>query len=339
MARPRVFISSTFYDLKYIRASLENFIKSLGYESILSEKGQIAYDPDFPLDESCYREAASADIFVLIVGGRYGSETSEESLETKPGFYDRYESITKKELDSAAERDVPIYILIERVVMGEYKTYLKNKKRESMEYAHVQSANVFHLIEHIMAKRRNNPIQEFGQHSEIEDWLKEQWAGLFREMIVHRSEQKQIASLSERVDELASINTSLQRYLEVVLKNVDKEKGDELVKKEQARQIEAKQLRDFKKNSIVYNLTNYCRIPLNEVRKIIEDSKTLDDIASEIRRLVGFHPKQLVALFNNNFYTLENANLARKCLDLPPLVLSSNTSTQASTKQETNKKA
>lgn len=28
MARPRVFISSTFYDLKQIRADLDNFIRS-----------------------------------------------------------------------------------------------------------------------------------------------------------------------------------------------------------------------------------------------------------------------------------------------------------------------
>ena len=43
MARPRVSVSSTYYDLKHIRASLSSFIESLGYESVLSEKGDIAY--------------------------------------------------------------------------------------------------------------------------------------------------------------------------------------------------------------------------------------------------------------------------------------------------------
>jgi hypothetical protein len=42
MARPRIFISSTYYDLKYIRASLDLFIESLGFEPVLSEKGDIA---------------------------------------------------------------------------------------------------------------------------------------------------------------------------------------------------------------------------------------------------------------------------------------------------------
>ena len=68
MAKPRVFVSSTFYDLKHIRSSLDIFIESLGFEPILSEKGDIAYSPDHPLDESCYREVQTADIFVLIIG-------------------------------------------------------------------------------------------------------------------------------------------------------------------------------------------------------------------------------------------------------------------------------
>src|SRR5438270_9251216 len=32
MARPRVFVSSTYYDLRHIRGSLEVFIGSLGYD-------------------------------------------------------------------------------------------------------------------------------------------------------------------------------------------------------------------------------------------------------------------------------------------------------------------
>ncbi|HAV1364053.1 DUF4062 domain-containing protein [Vibrio parahaemolyticus] len=35
MAKPRIFVSSTYYDLKHIRNSLEAFIDSFGYESVL----------------------------------------------------------------------------------------------------------------------------------------------------------------------------------------------------------------------------------------------------------------------------------------------------------------
>ena len=51
MARPRVFISSTFYDLKQIRADLDNFIRSLGYDVVRNEEGAITYEKDFRLEE------------------------------------------------------------------------------------------------------------------------------------------------------------------------------------------------------------------------------------------------------------------------------------------------
>ena len=105
MAKPRVFVSSTYYDLKHIRASLDNFIESLGFEPVLSEKGDIAYTSEVSIDESCYREAGSADIFVLIIGGRYGSEASDQEKKKDEDFYDRYESITKREYKNAISRD------------------------------------------------------------------------------------------------------------------------------------------------------------------------------------------------------------------------------------------
>lgn len=43
MAKPRVFISSTYYDLKNVRADLDRFIKEQGYEPVLNEHGNIPY--------------------------------------------------------------------------------------------------------------------------------------------------------------------------------------------------------------------------------------------------------------------------------------------------------
>ena len=232
MARPRVFISSKFYDLQHIRTSLEGFVERLGYEAVLSEKGRIAYDPSIPLDGSCYREAASCDIFVLIIGGRSGSAASGEDVPSKPDFYERYQSITKKEYDSACNRDIPIYILVERPVFSDYETYKKNEGNESINYAHVDSINIFHLLKEILGKSHNNPMFQFDRHTVIEEWLKEQWAGLFRELINRRSEQKQLSSLSERISELSSINTSLQRYMETIVSSVSPDKAEQIISTE-----------------------------------------------------------------------------------------------------------
>jgi hypothetical protein len=217
VARPRIFVSSTYYDLKHVRSSLDNFIEALGFDSVLSEKGDIAFSPDVALDESCYREASSADVLVLIVGGRYGS--SEEKKPSGAAF-ERYDSITKKEYEAACSRDIPVYILIEQNVYSEYYTYLRNKDNKNINYAHVDSVNVFQLIQDILSKPRNNPVHTFERFSDIESWLREQWAGLFRELLQRMSSQKQIATLSAQVKTLGAINATLQRYLEAIVSTV-----------------------------------------------------------------------------------------------------------------------
>jgi len=79
MAKPRVFISSTFYDLKQVRADLNMFIDSLGYDTIRNEEGDIPYGKDEGLEEYCYKEIKSIDILVSIIGGRFGSESKRNT--------------------------------------------------------------------------------------------------------------------------------------------------------------------------------------------------------------------------------------------------------------------
>ena len=43
MAKPRVFVSSTYYDLKNLRSAFESFLEQFGFEPVLSEKGNIKY--------------------------------------------------------------------------------------------------------------------------------------------------------------------------------------------------------------------------------------------------------------------------------------------------------
>ena len=65
MAIPRVFISSTCYDLKYIRGNLLYLVRSLGYEPVLSEEGDVFYDPGkhtHDIDQPDYRRIGFAAV-------------------------------------------------------------------------------------------------------------------------------------------------------------------------------------------------------------------------------------------------------------------------------------
>lgn len=78
MAKPRIFISSTFYDLRQVRIDLDRFIKDLGYEPVLNELGNIPYGKDDKLEEYCYKEISNIDILVSLIGGRFGSESQHK---------------------------------------------------------------------------------------------------------------------------------------------------------------------------------------------------------------------------------------------------------------------
>ncbi len=109
MAVPRVFVSSTFYDLRQIRADLELFIREMGYEPILHERGGVTYGPAEKLEEYAYREVELSDLLVSVVGGRFGSTSQHEGR-----------SISQEELKRALDAGTQVYIFVEQAVHTEY---------------------------------------------------------------------------------------------------------------------------------------------------------------------------------------------------------------------------
>ncbi len=78
--KPRIFISSTFYDLKYVREDISNFIKTHGFETVMFEDGDIGYTPGQPLDKSCYEAMKNSDMAILIIGGSFMMEKLQRTL-------------------------------------------------------------------------------------------------------------------------------------------------------------------------------------------------------------------------------------------------------------------
>lgn len=319
MSRPRIFVSSTYYDLKHIRSSLDNFIELLGFDSILSEKGDITYTHEAPLDESCYREATNADIFVLIIGGRYGSASSSSGKEMPASFTERYDSVTKKEYESAVSRDIPIYILIEQNVNSEYHTYLKNKDNENIIYAHVDKKNVFWFIEDILSKPRNNPIHTFERFSDIESWLREQWAGLFRNLLQSSSSQKQIATLSAQVEKLSDINETLKRYLEAVIKKVSPEAAETLIDSEHERLQELHELEILRHNKFYMKVLNSFNINVQHFKDALIEAENYQQLIEIIDKKSGKQdlPTEILLQLSSNRDAMGHLNAAREIFGKP----------------------
>jgi hypothetical protein len=202
MARPRVFISSTFYDLRQVREDLERFIKELGYEPVRNETGAVPYEKSEKLETAAYREVELCDIIVSIVGGRFGSESRDD-----PGY-----SISQAELRRALERGIQVFIFVERNVLSEFATYQLNKGSKEIKYVFVDNVKVYDFVEQLHKLPRNNPIATFETSTDIVDYLRSQWAGLFQRFL---QEQKRLSEVRvfEEMNSTAKTLRELVTYL------------------------------------------------------------------------------------------------------------------------------
>lgn len=192
MAKPRVFISSTYYDLKQTREDIAIFLSSMGYEPVRNEEGNIPYGQGQKLENYCYREIENVDILVSIIGGRYGSESSDGSKW----------SISNNELKTALSSGKQVYIFIDKSVNFEYETYLCNKGNENIKYRFVDNKKIFEFIEEIKQLSTNNNIKAFDTSADIISYLKEQLAGLFQSYLSQQRNETDL-NLSMRLENTA----------------------------------------------------------------------------------------------------------------------------------------
>lgn len=197
MAAPRVFISSTFYDLKQIRSDVGSFIESLGYDPIMHERSEIPFAQQESLDIDCYREVSTCDIVVCVIGKMFGSKSSDSEL-----------SITMRELEQAFKDRKLVYIFIDKEVYCENKIYRKNKGKDFVPAV----ANDLHIHEYILQLEekasKNKPILQFESAEDIVKQLRGQLAGLFQYYIqreVSMSYEKTAYELHSEIDSLKSI--------------------------------------------------------------------------------------------------------------------------------------
>lgn len=198
MAKPRVFISSTFYDLRQIRSDIDMFIEGLGYEPIRNEEGDIPYGKEDALEEYCYKEIKSVDILVSVIGGRYGTESIRNNS-----------SITQMELKTALKENKQVYIFIEKNVLSEFETYLLNKDKD-VTYRFVDTKKVFEFIEEVKNLRFNNNIKAFETASDITRYLKEQFAGLFQRFLEDQTKIKEVSLIMN----LERTSQNLNKFLD-----------------------------------------------------------------------------------------------------------------------------
>jgi len=131
-------ISSTFFDLKQVRADLARFLEEqLGYAPLISEWSSFPIDPDVNTIENCRRRVElDADVLILLIGGRYGAVDSSSS-----------KSVTNIEYLAARAKGIPIYAFVERKVLAALPFWKANKGGDFSSA--VDDSRVFDFVEEV----------------------------------------------------------------------------------------------------------------------------------------------------------------------------------------------
>lgn len=235
MATPRIFVSSTCYDLQEIRSQLRNFIREFGYEPALSEFDDIFYNYDKHVQDSCLEEIPKCQLFILVVGDNYGSLYHRDTQNNKTP-----DSVTLAEFRRALEQDVCKHIFVNKFVDYDYKNYKRALEKEIIKYfkehdvaddkvRDVRLAQkeqfdtkyhfpresykfVFYFLDVIYNLAEGTAVSSFESFNDIKENLKKQWAGLIYEALTRKGNKESIINSLE--EKIINIDKNLHKLLQ-----------------------------------------------------------------------------------------------------------------------------
>ena len=216
--KPRIFVSSTFYDLRSIREDISLFIKQFGFDPILSENGDIGYVPWEALDSSCYAAMRECDVAILVIGSRYGSHKTGEN----EGKFEKYISVTREEFRTAVEAGIPIYAFVYKEVLTEYGIYksnISNDKAGEIQYRVTEDNNIFRFIDEVY-NCGSITVTAFDKTQEIKDFLQIQWAALFKKYVNGLKDDKRISSIESAMVDMKELIKKMEIMVNTIGKKV-----------------------------------------------------------------------------------------------------------------------
>lgn len=266
MASPKVFISSTCYDLSEIRDALKGFIEEHGFETCLSDYGDVFYHPDIHTHDSCINEISNCHLFVLLIGGRFG------------GSYvsDTEKSIVNAEYFSAKKLGIPVFTFIKKEVLDDHRFYRKNYGKDFSEFEfpsidkQSNSLKIFSFIDEVRLAEVNNGFFPFENSRQIQALLKKQWAGMFFDFLQKRKYTNELKLQQNVLSDLKSTGEQLEEIVKTIYRKLDADNANNVIETVEHKAAAEKLFRDLRS---YFSVPLFTRTLFNELISIpIPDS-------------------------------------------------------------------
>ena len=202
---PNVFLSSTLYDLSELRKQLRQFLEELGWGAVMSEHDSFPIDANQTTVENSRRNVQeNADVFVMIVGARYGSVHPKSD-----------KSVTNLEFVEARARGVPLYVFVRKDVLAQLRVWKANPDADYSSV--VDTPRVFEFIDSFRADGEVWTF-EFDTAEDIVHTLRKQFAYLVQDALeLRQSARGQDPLLSELKGEALTLALRREQYWDVRL--------------------------------------------------------------------------------------------------------------------------
>jgi len=224
MPSPKVFVSSTCYDLGMVREQMRSFLIGLGYEPIMSEYSDVLYDPRHHTHSNCLQEIPNADMVVLLIGSRFGGKAIPEALSLidldnlinssfDVSVLDDADklSVTQLEVLKAIDSSIPVFAFVDEKVWHDHLVYEKNKELvSSIKFPSIdkpESAKfIFEFLNFLRQRTEGNSVIPFGKTEDIENHLRKQWSALFQRLLqeqrTNRTDERRSILIAEQIEDL-----------------------------------------------------------------------------------------------------------------------------------------
>jgi len=201
----KVLISSTCYDLKYLREALAKFLTECGYQAVLSDNYDILYDPEIHTHDSCIATVESCDLIIYIMSARFGGKLTPNSLnlvnelnDSKgTAFWENVRkgnvSVTQAEVIAALQNKIPVLTFVEQQVTNQHQVYGQNKKKKNISFPGFKEGThtyIFDFLDYLRLRNINNAYFDFQSIDQLLSILKKQLALLFSRSLKDRRERK-----------------------------------------------------------------------------------------------------------------------------------------------------
>ncbi len=186
---------------------------------MLSERGDVFYHPDIHTHDSCINEVSNCQLFILIIGGRFGGAYTS----------DHKKSIVNAEYSAAKEQRIPVFTFVKRNVHSDHHVYNKNKDNDSLgkiAFPSIENqdhaSDIFNFVDEVRLAKVNNGIFPFDYAREIVDLLRKQWAGMFYEFLEKRSASSQLEVATNLLRNISVAGEKVEELVKSLYLHVDK---------------------------------------------------------------------------------------------------------------------